>query len=347
MPAFGTRVVQNTLVSQSHIQGRFYRLPLKDEGIQNSVVARSQVNADSMLLSSGGLLLSRMPSNKPPEHDPLIYDFSNIDRDLDDEPPSLWDAYTKACNSRDPPIPRLSIMRPILHSGEGSAFFANQMIGPNLPMVLEWLVRTKTVSELDLSYNAFTSAAVKPLINFIMESDQLSMICIDENPIGSAGMRDLIDGIKESRSLENISIANTGCSPIVGHAIAEMITGCTSLFRLNISQCRLRQSMMEIAQALPSSQTLRRINVSRNDLFYGQRRLGLQFGVNAAKCTTLTRINLSQNGLTTEMANSLLKGLGDAPRLHRLDLSRNNINELAGRAFVTCIGLNCDVDHRT
>jgi hypothetical protein len=42
--------------------------------------------------------------------------------------------------------------------------------------------------------------------------------------------------------------------------------------------------------------------------------------------------------MATEMAIALLKGLGDAAHLHRVDLSKKNINETAGRAFVTFLG---------
>jgi hypothetical protein len=194
------------------------------------------------------------------------------------------------------------------------------------------------VNELDLSHNYLCASSVRSIISFVLDSDQLSLLHLDDNPIGAQAMRDLVDGIKESRSLEDISIANTGCGPIVGHAIAQLLIGCSSLLKLNVSNCRLRNSMIEVAQALPASATLRRLNVSRNELFYGQRRLGLQFGINASKCSALSRIDLSQNALTTEMASALLKGLGDAVHLHRLDLSKNNINEPAGRAFVTFIG---------
>jgi Ran GTPase-activating protein (RanGAP) involved in mRNA processing and transport len=290
------------------------------------------------MLSSTAILSRRPPSaQRPPERDPLIYDFSTIDRDVDDESPSLWSTYKALCYARVPPIPALSIMQPVLFGDQATASFSHQMIGPHLPIVLDLLLRTKIVTELDLTDNALTSAAVKPLVTFVTESDQLSVLLLDDNPIGSLGMQDLIEGIKDSRSLEQISICNTGCSPIVGHSIGNLLVGCTSLLKLNISHCRLRQSLMEIAQSLPAATTLRSINAARNDLFYGQRRLGLQFGVNAAKCTSLTRIDLSQNALTSEMASALLKGLGEAPRLHRLDLSRNNIDEPAGRAFVTFI----------
>jgi hypothetical protein len=289
------------------------------------------------MLSAAAILARRQGSRNQPERNPLIYDFSTIDREQEEEPPSLWDFYLNVCHSREPPIPALSVMQPVLYGDQTTAYFAHQMIGSHLPVVLDLLARTKIVSELDLSHNALTSSSVQPLITFVMESDQLSVLLLDDNPIGGSGMRDLLDGIKDSRSLEELSISNTGCSPIVGHSIASLLIGCTILLKLNISHCRLRQSLMEIAQSLPASPTLRRINASRNDLFYGQRRLGLQFGVNAAKCTSLTRIDLSQNALTTEMASALLKGLGEAPRLHRLDLSRNNINEPAGRAFVMFI----------
>jgi hypothetical protein len=37
------------------------------------------------------------------------------------------------------------------------------------------------------------------------------------------------------------------------------------------------------------------------------------------------------------MAVALLPGLSDAPGLHQLDMSRNSIDEPAGRAFATFI----------
>jgi hypothetical protein len=82
-------------------------------------------------------------------------------------------------------------------------------------------------------------------------------------------MRDLIDGIKESRSLEDFSIANTGCGPSVGHWIVQLLIVCSSWIKLNISNCRLRNSMTEIAQGLPESTSLRRLSVARNELFHG------------------------------------------------------------------------------
>jgi hypothetical protein len=112
-----------------------------------------------------------------------------------------------------------------------------------------------------------------------------------------------------------------------------MITNCSGLLKLNISGCRLRQSAIEVAQALPATPTLKRLDLRRNELFYGQRRLGVQLGINAAKCSSLSRIDLSQNALSSDAVSGLLRALADSPHLHALDLSRNEINEPAGRAI--------------
>jgi hypothetical protein len=69
---------------------------------------------------------------------------------------------------------------------------------------------------------------------------------------------------------------------IVSGAIAQVLGSRTELLKLNISHCRLRQAGTEVAQALPSSQRLKRLNLSLNELYYGQRRLALQLGQNAA-----------------------------------------------------------------
>jgi Ran GTPase-activating protein (RanGAP) involved in mRNA processing and transport len=230
-------------------------------------------------------------------------------------------------------------MRPILFGDQNSALFAHQQISRHLPVVLEMLARTKLVTEIDISDNSLTPIIIKPLVDFVMESDQLSMLHLHDNPaIGPHGIQELLEGIQDSHSLESLSLSNTGCTAICGHAVALVVSGCSSLLKLNVSRCRLRQSVIEIAQALPSAQSLKQLNLSQNELFYGQRRLALQLGANCGKCSSLTRLDLSQNAITTEMVNSLLRGLADAPHLHSLDLSKNEIGEFAGRGIAAFIG---------
>jgi Ran GTPase-activating protein (RanGAP) involved in mRNA processing and transport len=229
-------------------------------------------------------------------------------------------------------------MKPILQGDQNSALFAHQHVATHLPIILDLLARSKVVSEVDISDNSLSSEVIKYLVTFVNESDQLSLLHLDDNPlIGATGMRQLIDGIKDCRSLESLSIANTGCNPTVGKALGQLVIGCGQLLRLNLSNCRLRQSAIDIAQALPQTATLKRLNLSKNELYYGQRRLAVQIGSNVAKCATLSRLDLSQNALTTEMAIALLRGLGDAPALHRLDISKNEIGEPAGRAIANFI----------
>jgi hypothetical protein len=288
-----------------------------------------------VMLSKTATMRLRASDAKPVSDTPsLAYDFSLIDRDLEDDSANMWELYTRMCYSQDPPVPALSLMRPILFGDQNSALFAHQNVANHLPIILDLLSRQKVVSEVDFSDNSLTHVIVNPLVDFVQESDQLSMLHLDNNPmIGAIGMRTLLEGVKECRSLESLSIANTGCTGIVSGAIAQVLGGCTGLLKLNISHCRLRQAGTEVAQALPSSQTLKRLNLSLNELYYGQRRLALQLGQNAARCATLTRLDLSQNAIPSEMVIALLRGLADSPSLHRLDLSRNNIDEAAGRAL--------------
>jgi hypothetical protein len=51
-----------------------------------------------------------------------------------------------------------------------------------------------------------------------------------------------------------------------------MIAGCPALRIVNASHCELRQSLMEIAQALSQSTTLGKLYLSRNELFHAPRR---------------------------------------------------------------------------
>jgi hypothetical protein len=264
----------------------------------------------------------------------LVYDFSGIDRDLEDDSNSLWDLYQKLCYSQHPPIPALSLMRPILSGDQNSALFAHQHIGQHLHVILEMLTRSKVVGELNFSDNSLTPACVKPLVDFVNDADQLSLLHLDDNPeIGAHGMRDLLEGIKDCRSLESLSIANTGCGPLVGKAIAQVLNGCGGLLRLNINGCGLRQAALDVALALPNSSALKRLSMAKNELYYGGRKFALQFGSNAARATGLSRIDLSQNALSSDMTVALLRGLSDAPVLHKLDLSKNDINEPAARAI--------------
>lgn len=268
----------------------------------------------------------------------LVYDFASIDKELDDDA-SLWESYQHQCFSQDPPVPALSLMQPILNGDKNSAKFAHQNISCHLPLILEMLAKSKVVTELDISDNSLPPSVVPALVTFVTDSDQLTLLHLADNPLlGPTAMRELIEGIGEYQQLESFNIANTGCNQACGRPLAALVRGCAGLLRLNAAGCSLRAAGVDLAQAIGASQALKRVDLSRNELFYGGRRLALQLGGNCGKCATLTRLSLCQNAITSEMAISLLKGLGDSTTLKRLDLSKNEIGEPAGRAIAAFIG---------
>ncbi|OHT02931.1 hypothetical protein TRFO_29877 [Tritrichomonas foetus] len=276
----------------------------------------------------------------------VAFDFGAEVEDDDDEQFNNWEHYTKLCYSQHPPIPALSLMKPILSGDEGSANFPHMEIGSHINIILQMLTKVKMINDLNLKDNALDSSCVEALINFVISSDQLSSLNLNDNPhIKAKAMKDLMEGIRESRSLESLSISNTGCNQTVGASIAEFVTNCSLLVKLDISSCQLRQSALDIATALGNATKLKRLNMADNELCIGGKKLAQQLGTGVTRGSTITRLYLSKNAINDEMAIALLKGLADSPTLKHLDLSYNQIGEQSGRSIASLIGKTTTLKH--
>ena len=279
------------------------------------------------------------PQTKEDIEKSLAFDFNAADDDSKDDSGNLWEYYKKVCYSQNPPIPALSLMKPILNGEETEAIFPHQQISTHLPIVLQLLTKMKVISILDLTDNSLRPECAKPLIEFVRDDEQLSSLNLANNPmIGPKAMIDLLEGIKESQSLESLTISNTGCTKHVGSSIAHVVDGCKLLIKLDISACDLKQSALEIAQTLPSSPKLKQLNMAKNGLYIGGRRFALQLGANVGKCENLKRLDLSSNAITSEQVAALMRGLANAPKLNYLDLSKNCIDETGGRPIAIFLG---------
>jgi len=280
------------------------------------------------------MLIGNRPSSatgKKPEEQ-LLYEFAPIGADGDDQT-DLWDTYCHHCYSQNPPIPALSVMKPILSGTKFSAKLAHYKIGKNLPIILQLLSQVKNISVINLSDNTLEPSCIPQLLEFVINSDSLSMLNIADNPLmRSKAVKDLLEGIGENRSLETLDISNTGCSQI-GSSIAKLIQNCTVLLRLDAVNCDLRHTAIDIANALPNSEKLKRLNLKKNQLHVGGKRFATLLGSCAARCTSLRKLYLSENAITDEMAAVLLRGLSDSPVLTVLDISNNMIGEPSGRAL--------------
>ncbi|OHS98528.1 hypothetical protein TRFO_08789 [Tritrichomonas foetus] len=276
----------------------------------------------------------------------VAFDFNNPDDDDKDDSGTLWEYYTKLCYSQTPPIPALSLMRPILSGEEQDAIFPHQHISTHLSIVLKLLTKMKVINNLDLSDNSLRPDCAQPLIDFVREDDQLSSLNISDNPlIGPKAMITLLEGIKDSTSLESLTISNTGCTKHVGSSIAHVIDGCHILIKLDISSCDLKQSALEIAQTLPNNPKLKQLNMAKNGLYIGGRRFALQLGANVGKCENLKKLDLSSNAITSEQVTALMKGLANAPKLSYLNLSKNCIDETGGRPIAIFLGKTTSIKY--
>ena len=198
-------------------------------------------------------------SSTKAEVNPLVYDFAAAEAEAEEDL-TAWEQYQKTCYSQNPPVPALSLMKPILAGDEIAAVFPHQHIGIHLPIILDNLTKTKVVSELNLKDNSLAASCVESLIEFVKENESLSVLNISDNPlIGPQAMTEFLEGIQECQNLEQLNINHTGCNKNVGPAVAHVIAGCTSLLKLWIGQCGLRQSGVEIVQALAEHPKLKKL----------------------------------------------------------------------------------------
>jgi Ran GTPase-activating protein (RanGAP) involved in mRNA processing and transport len=281
--------------------------------------------------------MSRLERRRLPESvmQAMAYDFTQLDdEDEEYDRGGLWESYQNMCFAQHPPIPALSLMRPILNGEEtNGANFEHQEVGSHLPIVLRALNRVK-INDLILTDNSLDASCIAPLIDFLNNSDTLSTLNLNDNPaIRSRGIVDLLAGIMDVRSLESLSISNTGCGPMIGPALSEFMNSCESLNKLDISNCGLKHAGADVAAALPSCAKLEILDMSQNELCIGGRRLAQLLGSSVARSASIRRLLLARNAIGDGMAPALLNDLRDASLLKFLDLSHNEIGDPSARAI--------------
>ena len=260
------------------------------------------------------------------------FDFIPVTDD-DNENGDPWEHYIKLCYNANPPITALSIMKPILSGHKFNANLSHYRVGRDLPVILKVLVLQKNISSLDLSDNSLDEECIPQLIHFMTNTDSVSVLNISNNPkIRTKGIMALLDGIHENRSLETLNISNTGAQNI-GSSLAKIVSSCQLLVRIDAEGCGLKQSAIDLANAIPSAEKLKRLNLAKNMLHAGGKKFATLLGSSCAKCSALRKLFLSENAIDDDMCVALLKGLGDSPALTVLDLSKNMIGEGSGKAI--------------
>lgn len=274
-----------------------------------------------------------MNTLSPQKIDPYGYDFAPIEPEIDEDSMDNWTYYQNLCYSQNPPVPVLSAMKPLCDGSEYSAKFRHYKIGKHIDIILQVLLRLKTISELDLCDNGLGDTCIDSLVELIKNSDNLSSLDLSNNThIRSKAMTKILEGLSESKALESLNISNTGCM-LLGKVLAGMVQNCYTLQNLNLSNCGLANSVIDFAKTIPMGQKLRMLDLSANKLHAGGKKLAITLGQNIAKSSTIAILNLSKNAISSEQAISLLRPLADCPHLKTLDLSGNSIGDEAGRAI--------------
>ena len=275
--------------------------------------------------------------------DEMQFSFEPID-DEEAETSDLWENYQKLCRSQNPPVTVISALKPVFLGNKYSAHLAHYKLGKELNLILKVLTQQRNISSLDLSDNSLDENCIPELINFMTETDMISILNLSDNPkIRTKGITTLLDGINDNRSLEVLNISNTGCANI-GQSLAKFIATSQLLFRIDAVGCNMKQSSVDFANAIGSAEKLKRLNISRNMLHIGGKKFASLLGASCAKCTTLKKLYLSENAIDDDMCIALMKGLSDS-NITVLDLSKNMIGENSGKAIAGFIAKSSTIKY--
>lgn len=104
-------------------------------------------------------------SRQPDEN--YEFDFSSFPEENVLDEGDLWEQYRKLCFNQNPPIPAVSLMRPVLQGAESSINFSHYGVGPHLPVIITMLKNVKNITELNLTNNSINSASAPSITDFI------------------------------------------------------------------------------------------------------------------------------------------------------------------------------------
>ena len=266
------------------------------------------------------------------------FDLIPVDPPLDDDQMSPWDYYLKLCYESVPPVPAITPMKAICNKDTFSANLKHYKIGKHIDIILKVLLKLEGISELDLTDNALDESCGLEILNYCKTAQSLSTLNLAQNPmIRTKAITTILESLSTPQGIENLNISSTGCTSI-GKPLAGLVNNCYILQTLQIANCNIGTSIIDLAKALPNATKLKKLDLSMNSLYAGGRRAALILGQNVGKCASLKTINLSKNAFTTEQTQAFMRGIGESQSLKTIDLSSNAIGDEAGRSISIFLG---------
>ena len=225
---------------------------------------------------------------------------------------------------------------------------ANSNLQHHATVVAQALSQVKTLTELDLSNNNMTEKVVDSLALAIESNASLRRVNLRGNALKASGMIKIAQSLSWGSNLRILDICNNQITTEAADAIAIAILGNMNLEELYLDNNRLGTGVRVIATALKEISTLtvlsldsnnateiasnelaavvqnnklENLSLANNDLQLGV----IKIAQALSQISTLTTLNLHENGMTKDVACSLAAALKSNHSMTTLKLSCNKL----------------------
>ncbi|CAB1099841.1 unnamed protein product [Ectocarpus sp. CCAP 1310/34] len=220
--------------------------------------------------------------------------------------------------------------------------------------IADMLLLNKTITDLNLSANALDSGAGKEIFFAARKNQVLKRLDISGNKIGPEAASGLADMVTKNRSLTYLDLSDNQMGerkfwlptgeimhvPSAGPSLGDALRYNRTLIVLKVKGNLFGgDTGHAFASGVARHRSLTWLVLSGNLLLPGGGK-ALALRLNAAKRSTLTRLDVSDNHLGNKAAKLFSATLKRNRTLRHLDLSRNELGTHAGIAFATSLLVN-------
>ncbi|XP_072283511.1 NACHT, LRR and PYD domains-containing protein 3-like isoform X1 [Pyxicephalus adspersus] len=216
---------------------------------------------------------------------------------------------------------------PALHTIKNLSFVGNHLPNSSCPHLASGIRNNQTLRTLNLSGNNLKGPHFRDLMEALTTSHIFTLLLSDNN-LTDSSCPHLASGIRNNRTLRTLDLSRNNLEGPYFQDLMEALTK-SQIEDLNLNGNRLTDSSCpHLASGIRNNQTLRRLNLSKNNLE------GPNFRdlMEALTTSQVVELRLRDIGLTDECAPSL-ELLSDSRSLSLLDLHNNRITDVGSESI--------------
>ena len=197
----------------------------------------------------------------------------------------------------------------------------------------------------NISHNNITIKVADDVANFLSRNSQMQTFDLSCNGLLETGVRHILKDMRVVQSIFNLSVLNISEGSVISETVSELVTVLlcnTELkeFDLSCNSLFIPDSI-NILQGMKNVSNLVAINLSHT---YITDEAADELATVLLHNTSLQKIDLSYNDLSTSDAMKIFKGMKNISRLEIINISHNMITDEAADELATVLSHNNDLE---